>query len=64
MSEQEKSQPKGPWVRHLLLWTAFVAWVVVGVWTVMIPALEDAPDESSSPEESAEEEGVDSDTSD
>ena len=42
MSEEESEYTK-PWIRHAVLWGGFVVLVVVGVWTVVLPAVEDSP---------------------
>lgn len=55
MSEAQSGEP-GPWLRHALLWGAFAVLVAIGVVTVMLPSLEDAPQDEDAVE------GVDSDT--
>ncbi len=41
MSDEEATS--GPWLRHALLWGAFAILVAIGIVTVMLPSLEDAP---------------------
>ncbi|MEM6956404.1 MAG: hypothetical protein AAF411_13995 [Myxococcota bacterium] len=36
--------PKG---RYIFFALAFAALIAIGIWTVMVPALEDAPDEET-----------------
>ena len=57
MNDENGESSSGPWLRHALLWGAFAILVAIGIVTVMLPSLEDAPlDEDAA-------EGVDSDTS-
>ncbi|MFT5354938.1 MAG: hypothetical protein ACI9KE_002151 [Polyangiales bacterium] len=42
MSEEESEYTK-PWIRHAILWAGFAVLVVVGVWTVVLPSVEDSP---------------------
>lgn len=51
MNDNEAEYSK-PWIRHAVLWAGFAVLVVVGIWTVVIPAVEDSPVD---PEQSAEE---------
>jgi len=46
---------KAPWLRHVLLWFVFVAILVAGVVTVVVPELSgDQPDEEGAPVEGSE----------
>lgn len=42
MNEEESEYTK-PWIRHAVLWAGFAVLVVVGIWTVVLPAVEDSP---------------------
>lgn len=53
MSDQE-SEYTAPWVRHAILWAGFAVLVVVGIWTVVLPAVEDSPVDPDTTREEAE----------
>lgn len=61
MSEEESEYTK-PWIRHAVLWTGFAILVMVGVWTVVLPSVEDSPvDPDVSAEDAESGESVESD---
>lgn len=61
MSEEESEYTK-PWVRHAVLWAGFAVLVVVGIWTVVLPSVEDSPvDPDVSAEDAESGEGAESD---
>lgn len=53
MNEEESDYTK-PWIRHAILWAGFAVLVVVGIWTVVLPAVEDSPVDPDAPAEEAE----------
>ncbi|MFK8004120.1 MAG: hypothetical protein AB8H86_31430 [Polyangiales bacterium] len=64
MSEEESDYTK-PWIRHAVLWAGFAVLVVVGIWTVVLPAVEDSPvDPDASAEEAEAESGAEDDEDD
>ncbi len=50
----EEAEYDKPVLRHVFLWGGFLLILLVGVWTVLLPALEDDPGEEPGAESSAE----------